>query len=365
MKAARLYFPDGTFAEGHSVGASGTAVGELCFNTGMTGYQEVFTDPSYRGQVMVTANVHIGNYGIRLSESESPRVQIAALVCREFSSTGSRYGSDGNLGAWLQEQGVVAIAGLDTRALVSNMRDLGPTNVLVTTEDLSPEQARQQLASVPSMEGLELSSSVSSQTSYDLGQTDATFRVALWDFGTKRSIVSLMADEGCLVRVFPYNSTPADFKAFGAHGLLLSNGPGDPGVMNAPVEGIRAALKEGLPVFGICMGHQLLGRALGLETHKMHHGHRGINHPVKNLETGHCEITAQNHGFALKREELIQHPEALLTHVNLNDGTVEGIRARNFNAFSVQYHPEAAAGPWDSRYLFRQFVERMKDGASR
>ena len=354
---AFVLLADGTFFEGLSVGVDGTSVGEICFNTGMTGYQEIFTDPSYKGQVMVMASAHIGNYGVESEENESAEVQIAGLVCRNFSELASRVrGNSRSLKNFMK--GSVVIANVDTRALVQHIRDFGAQNAVLTTE-LTVEEAQMRLQKAPNMEGLELCSTVSTKEPYTVGKADAEFNVATLDLGIKRSILRNLLSVGCRVTVYPYNTPFAVLSADEPDGYFLSNGPGDPAASPGVIDTVRDILASGKPTFGICLGHQMIALASGLSTYKMHNGHRGINHPVKNLRTGKGEITSQNHGFAVSIEDVAKDPRIELTHVHLNDGTVAGIRRLDLPAFSVQYHPEASPGPHDAHYLFDEFVALM------
>lgn len=354
---AFVLLADGTLFEGVSVGIDGTSVGEICFNTGMTGYQEIFTDPSYKGQIMVTATAHIGNYGVAPEENESLDVQIAGLVCRNFSELASRVrGGHTSLKQFMK--GSVVVAEVDTRALVQHIRDFGAQNAVVTTE-LTLEEASARLASAPDMEGLELCSVVSTKEPYTVGAHDAAFHVAALDLGVKRNILRNLVRVGCRVTVYPHNTPFEVLSADEPDGYFLSNGPGDPAASPAVIATVKELLASGKPTFGICLGHQMIALASGLSTYKMHNGHRGINHPVKNLHTGKGEITSQNHGFAVSMEDVKSAPNVALTHVHLNDGTVAGIRRTDVPAFSVQYHPEASPGPHDAQYLFDEFVALM------
>jgi carbamoyl-phosphate synthase small subunit len=357
---AILLLEDGTIFYGASVGKKGTATGEICFNTGMTGYQEIFTDPSYFGQIMVTTNAHIGNYGTLHDENESEGVKIAGLVVRNFSYDWSRPKGDSSLQDFLDKDGIIAITELDTRALVRHIRDKGAMNAIISTESDDIESLKAQLAEVPSMDGLELASKVTTKEPYFYGDESSPYKVSVLDVGVKKNILRNLASRGCYLKVFPSNSSFGQLMEWGPDGLFLSNGPGDPSAMPNVVQEVTKVLDSGLPVFGICLGHQLISEASGIETYKMHHGHRGINHPVKNLVTGKCEVTSQNHGFVVKREDVEANDDVEITHVHLNDNTVAGIAYKNKPIFSVQYHPEAAPGPHDSRYLFDQFIDNMK-----
>ena len=357
---AVLLLADGTTLHGRSIGAQGTTTGEICFNTGMTGYQEIYTDPSYYGQIIVNTTAHIGNYGVHSQESEAGRAMFAGLVCDRFSDTYSRQQAEGSLQAWLEQNGVPGIADVDTRALVRQIRQSGAQNALISTDVDRLADLHAQLAATPSMADLELSSRVSTRQPYRYGPADAGHTVAVLDLGIKRSILDNLAAAGLGALVFPAQTPFAELAQAGADAYFLSNGPGDPAAMPYAVETARQMQASGKPLFGICLGHQVLALANGAQTYKMHHGHRGLNHPVKNLITGRCEITSQNHGFAVSADSLAQCPDLELTHLNLNDNTVEGLHHLSGRAFSVQYHPEASPGPHDSRYLFEQFAGMIR-----
>lgn len=360
-KTAILLLDDGTVFHGWAVGSVGTATGEICFNTGMTGYQEIFTDPSYFGQLMVMTNVHIGNYGIHQSESESDSIKIAGLICRDFNIVPSRQLASKNIQEYFENHQLVGICGIDTRALVRKIRSKGAMNGIISSEELDIDVLKAKLKGVPSMEGLELASKVSTNTCYTIGDEDAPLRVAVLDFGVKKHILEYLAERGCYLKIFPGKTSLEEMKAFQPHGYFMSNGPGDPAAMDYAVDTAKAIMAEDQPLFGICLGHQLLALAAGIPTYKMHHGHRGINHPVKNLKTGKSEITSQNHGFGVSPEAIEANKDKVeVTHINLNDQTVEGIKIRGKKAFSVQYHPEASPGPHDAWYLFDDFVNLMR-----
>ncbi len=351
---------DGTVFKGTSIGKIGTTTGEICFNTGMTGYQEVFTDPSYYGQILIQTNVHIGNYGIHQTEIESESIKIAGLVCKQFNVPYSRKQADSTVQDYFALNNIVGIADIDTRELVLHVRSKGAMNAIISSEEKTVEQLLAELKSVPSMAGLELSSQVSTQQTYYLGnEADATKRVAVLDLGVKKNILRNLTQRGCYLAVFNGKTSFADMMKFKPDGFMISNGPGDPATMEYAVDTVKTILENNIPLFGICLGHQILAEANGLKTFKMHNGHRGLNHPVKNLLTGVCEITSQNHGFAVKADDINNNPNVEVTHINLNDHTIEGIRLKNKKAFSVQYHPEAAPGPHDANYLFDDFVTLM------
>lgn len=361
-QAAILLLADGHVFHGQSFGKTGTATGEICFNTGMTGYQEVFTDPSYTGQILIMNNVHVGNYGVRKADVESGSIKIRGLIARNLEEQFSRLMADeGDLDAYLKANNIVAIEGIDTRALVAHIRTKGAMNCIISTEIPDIELLKTELAKVPDMDGLELASTVSTQEEYELGDTHAPIKVAVLDFGVKQHILQCLVSRGAHVRVHPAKTPVSRLKEFNPNGYFISNGPGDPAAMPYAVTTVKEILQENKPVFGICLGHQLLALANDIPTFKMHHGHRGLNHPVKNIITGQCEITTQNHGFGVDPEAVRKHPNVEVTHVNLNDDSIEGIRLKDRPAFSVQYHPESTPGPHDSRYLFDRFLEMIKD----
>lgn len=359
-KPALLVLEDGTIFHGSSFGKIGTTSGELCFNTGMTGYQEVFTDPSYFGQVLIMNNVHIGNYGVMPADVESASVKIRGLIGRNLEERYSRIMATSSLQQYLEEQGIVAIEDVDTRALVTAVRTKGAMNCIISSEETNVEKLKAELAKVPSMGGLELASKVSTTEVYHLGDPQAKVRVAVLDFGVKKNILQCLADRGVYVRVHPARTTLAELNAFEPHGYFISNGPGDPAAMDYAIKTVKEIVATGKPTFGICLGHQLLALANDIPTFKMHHGHRGLNHPVRNVITGLCEITTQNHGFGVDPEAVRKAQNIEITHVNLNDESIEGIRLKDRPAFSVQYHPESTPGPFDSRYLFDDFVAMMQ-----
>ena len=359
-KPAVLLLADGTRFEGHAAGAIGVTTGEIAFNTGMYGYQEIFTDPSYHRQILVMATSHVGNYGVHDAEVESGRVQIAGLVTKNFSSIASRVGGAGTLQDYMVRDNVVGICDLDTRALVRHIRQSGAMNAIICSDGTDEAELKETLAAVPSMEGMELSSEVTCAEAHDapaLGE--AKCKVALLDLGVKTNIVRCLTERGCGVRVFPMSTSADEMLAWSPDGIMLSNGPGDPGAMEQTIETVKALVASGKPIFGICLGHQVLALSQGLKTVKMFNGHRGVNHPIKNLITGKAEITSQNHGFVVDRSSVDANEGVEVTHIHLNDETVAGISLKGLPVFSVQYHPEASAGPHDSRYLFDQFVESM------
>ncbi len=358
-KPALLILADGHVFNGMSFGKIGTATGEICFNTGMTGYQEVFTDPSYTGQVLIMNNVHIGNYGVKPTDVESSSVKIHGLIARNLEAQYSRHQANTDLNSYLIDNNIVAIDGIDTRALVAHIRTKGAMNCIISSEVTDVDQLKEMLKAVPNMDGLELASTVSTETEYELGDPTAAVKISVLDFGVKQYILQCLVSRGAHIRVHPAKTNFSRLKEFNPTGYFISNGPGDPAAMPYAVSTLKEILNEHKPVFGICLGHQLLALANDIPTFKMHHGHRGLNHPVKNIITGQCEITTQNHGFGVDPEAVRNHPNVEITHLNLNDESIEGIRLKDRPAFSVQYHPESTPGPHDSRYLFDRFVEMM------
>jgi carbamoyl-phosphate synthase small subunit len=356
---AVLLLDDGTAFFGKSCGVVGTATGEIAFNTAMTGYQEVFTDPSYLGQVLVMATSHIGNYGIHRNEIESDSCKVAGVIIKKFSEIASRADADGTLQDLLERDGITGICEIDTRALVRHIRQAGAMNCIISSEDTDVKSLAEKLKKVPSMDGLELSSRVACKEAYHFGDPAAEHRVAVLDFGVKKNILRCLADRGCYLKVFPLHASKEEILAFEPDGIMYTNGPGDPSAMPQTIALIKEMIETGIPGFGICLGHQLIGLSQGLKTEKMFNGHRGINHPIKNLITGKSEITSQNHGFVISHDSAKGNADVEVTHLHLNDGTIAGIRLKNRVVFSVQYHPEASAGPHDSRYLFDQFVQNI------
>lgn len=358
---AILLLEDGKVFHGQAAGKTGTTFGEICFNTGMTGYQEIFTDPSYFGQIIVATNVHIGNYGTTAEEVESDSIKIAGLVCKSFNEYHSRKRNSISLKEYFEKQSIVAIQGIDTRALVRYIRDKGAMNCIISSEELNIDKLKEKLKTVPSMEGLELSSKVSTKTPYFVGEANASLKIAVLDFGVKKNILRSLVERGCYLQVYPMKTTLQEMKKWNPDGFMITNGPGDPSVMINETNTVKEIIASGSPTFGICLGHQLIAQASGLTTYKMHKGHRGINHPVQNILTGKSEITSQNHGFGVKAEDVAKFKNIEVTHVNLNDKTIEGIRLKDKKVFSVQYHPEACPGPYDSRYLFDDFVAMVAE----
>ena len=357
---AVLLLEDGTVYHGKAAGKIGTTTGEICFNTGMTGYQEIFTDPSYFGQIMVTTNAHIGNYGIHQDEIESGNIKIAGLVCKNFNIAYSRKKSDTSIQDYFQDENIVGISDVDTRSLVRHIRDKGAMNAIISSEILDIDRLKEKLTTVPSMDGLELSSQVSTKEAYEYGNEHAGLRVAVLDLGVKKNILRSFDERGVYSKVFPAKTTFAEMEKWKPDGYFISNGPGDPSAMPYAVKTVKEILTADKPLFGICLGHQLLALANDIRTMKMFNGHRGLNHPVKNIIINHCEVTSQNHGFGVIPEDVQNSEQVEITHLNLNDQSIEGIRVKGKKAFSVQYHPESSPGPHDSRYLFDDFVGMLK-----
>ncbi|MDR6734287.1 MULTISPECIES: glutamine-hydrolyzing carbamoyl-phosphate synthase small subunit [unclassified Sphingobacterium] len=358
---AILVLEDGTVYHGKAAGKIGTTTGEICFNTGTTGYQEIFTDPSYFGQIMVTTNAHIGNYGIDEDDTESNHIQIAGLVCKNYNINYSRKMADESIQSYFEEGNLVGISDVDTRSLVRHIRDKGAMNAIISSETLDVEALKRQLAEVPSMDGLELSSKVTTAEPYFFGNENASLRVAVLDLGIKKNILRNFEARDVYTKVFPAKTTFEEMEQWNPDGYFISNGPGDPAPMDYAIETVKAILNANKPMFGICLGHQILALANGIRTSKLHNGHRGINHPVKNIIANRCEITSQNHGFGVVAEDIENSDCVEVTHVNLNDQSIEGIRIKGQKAFSVQYHPESSPGPHDSRYLFDDFVALIKN----
>lgn len=361
MGKAILLLEDGTVFHGRAAGKTGTTTGEICFNTGMTGYQEIFTDPSYYGQVCIMTPSHIGNYGAHPNEVESENIKISALVCKNFSSFASRYGNIESLQKYFERDNKVGISNVDTRALVRYIRQKGAMNCIISSDNLDVEDLKKQLSKVPSMDGLELSSKVCTRDAYFVGDETSSHKVALIDFGVKKNIIRCLVERGAYVKVYPMDASLEDIINWEPDGILLSNGPGDPSVMESSINLVKKLVETNIPIFGICLGHQILGLSQGLKTVKMHNGHRGVNHPIKNLITGKCEVTSQNHGFVISADSINSNKNISVTHVHLNDQTVAGISIKNKKVFSVQYHPEASPGPHDSRYLFDEFIQNIKE----
>jgi len=358
---AILVLEDGTVFHGKAAGKIGTTTGEICFNTGTTGYQEIFTDPSYFAQIMVTTNAHIGNYGIDGDDEESGKIQIAGLVCKNYNINYSRKMADQSIQMYFEEGNLVGISDIDTRSLVRHIRDKGAMNAIISSENLEIESLKAELAKVPSMAGLELSSKVSTTEPYYYGDESASTKIAVLDLGIKKNILRNFDARQVYAKVFPAKTSFAEMEQWNPDGYFISNGPGDPSAMDYAIATVKEILAADKPMFGICLGHQILALANDIRTRKMHNGHRGINHPVKNIIANKCEITSQNHGFGVVAEDIENSDVVEITHVNLNDNSIEGIRVKGKKAFSVQYHPESSPGPHDSRYLFDDFIAMIKD----
>ena len=358
---AIVLLEDGTVFFGKSVGISGTSFGEICFNTGMTGYQEIFTDPSYFGQIMVTTNAHIGNYGTHNADNQSDSIKIAGLICKNFSFNFSRYGQTSDLLSFFKNQNKLVVSNFDTRALVKYIRENGAMNALITTELNKIDILKKKLKKIPSMKGMELVSKVSTKKPYFFGNPKSRFKVAAIDLGIKKSILKNLANQDIYVKVFPYNTNFSDIEKWKPNGYFLSNGPGDPEPLVLVQELAKKIIEKNYPLFGICLGHQIIALANSIPTFKMFNGHRGINNPVINHQTGKGEITSQNHGFAVDRKILESDPNIIITHSHLNDNTVAGLKMKHKKCFSVQYHPEAAPGPNDANYLFTNFKKMLSN----
>ncbi len=367
MKAL-IALEDGTTFEGTAFAGAGETAGEIVFNTGMSGYQEVLTDPSYKGQIITMTYPLIGNYGVNDEDMESAGIHASAFLIKEYCATPSNFRATDNLGAFLDRHGILGIEGIDTRALTRHIRLAGAMKGVVSTEDLDPESLTAKAKASPGLVGRDLVSTVTCQAPYawtangpqpadGFAGTGPGPRILVYDFGLKYNQLRLLAERGCDLLVVPAHTDAAAALAFGPDGVFLSNGPGDPAAVPEVIATIRELLGQ-RPMFGICLGHQLLGLALGGKTYKLKFGHRGANQPVKDLTTGKVEITSQNHGFCVDADSL-PADEVEVTHVNLNDGSVEGLRHRRLAAFSVQYHPENAPGPHDSIYLFDRFLETV------
>jgi carbamoyl-phosphate synthase small subunit len=359
-ETAVLLLQDGSVHYGKAFGKLGTTTGEICFNTGMTGYQEVFTDPSYFGQILIMNSVHIGNYGVKDSDVESGSVKIRGLIGRNLEEQFSRKLAIGSLNDYLKQNNIVCIEGVDTRGLVTHVRVKGAMNCIISSTVTDLDLLRDELAKTPSMDGLELASFVSTDHEYEAGDEGSAIRIAILDYGIKQHIIQSLVARGARVKVFPAKTELNRLKEFNPDGYFISNGPGDPAAMDYAVQTVKEILNDNKPLFGICLGHQLLALANDIPTFKMHHGHRGLNHPVKNIISGRCEITTQNHGFGIDPASVKKSEHIEVTHINLNDDSIEGIRLKNRPAFSVQYHPESTPGPHDSRYLFDEFLEMIR-----
>jgi len=356
-KKAILLLEDGRVFNGFSFGHIGETTGEVCFNTGMSGYQEILTDPSYCKQIVTMTSPHIGNYGINSEDIESKNIQVSGFVIKEETEIPSNWRSELSVGYYLDDQKIVGIQNVDTRALTRHIRDNGAMNGIISSIDVDTKSLKSKLNKIPSMEGLDLAKVVTTKKNYKWSKHSKPYKVAAIDYGIKLNILRLLDKHNCEVTVFPAHISADEIIKFDPDGVFLSNGPGDPSAVTYGIKMVKSLLGK-KPIFGICLGHQILALALGAKTFKLKFGHRGINHPVRNNETGIIEITSQNHGFAVDLDSLPDNVES--THINLNDNTSEGIKCKDIPAFSVQYHPESSPGPHDSRYLFKQFIDMMK-----
>ncbi|UOF94377.1 MAG: glutamine-hydrolyzing carbamoyl-phosphate synthase small subunit [Bacteroides sp.] len=359
--SALLMLEDGTILYGKGGGAKGISTGELCFNTGLTGYQEIFTDPSYFGQILVTTHIHIGNYGTINSDNESNNVNISGLICKKYEKMCFRNKTDLSLDEFLIHNNIIVIHDIDTRNLVKIIRNKGAMNCLIAYGiQLNLPLYKKMLNSIPKMEGQELASKITTKSIYYYGNIKSEYRVAVLDLGIKNSILKNLSNNDIYMKVFPAKSSFEEMEKWNPDGYFISNGPGDPSSMEYAIKNVTKIINSNKVVFGICLGYQLIALSMGIKTYKMCNGHRGVNHPVKNLENGLSEITTQNHGFAIDYESAISNKNCIITHINLNDNTIEGFKIKNKPVFSVQYHPESSPGPNDSLYLFKQFLNLLK-----
>jgi len=357
-KPAKLILENGKVFSGFSLGKIGQSAGEVCFNTGMTGYQEILTDPSYSGQLITMTYPHIGNYGINEEDIESNRIYAKGFIVKEACEIPSNFRSTDNIDQYLRKHHIVGIQGIDTRYLTRIIRNEGAMNAIISSKELNENKLKNKLNKHPSMNGLDLAKVVSCKKRYSWNNIYKGYKIAAIDYGIKHNILRLLASHGCRIEVFPANSSIDDILSFNPDGIFLSNGPGDPAAVSYGINVVKKLLKMDFPIFGICLGHQILSLALGAKTYKLKFGHRGCNHPVKNIFNNTVEITSQNHGFSIDINSLPSNIK--VTHTSLNDQTIEGIECDDFKAFSVQYHPEASPGPHDSRYLFEKFIRLIK-----
>jgi len=356
-KLTKLVLENGKVFTGSSFGYTGESIGEICFNTGMTGYQEILTDPSYCGQLVTMTQPHIGNYGINQEDLENNNIQVSGFIIKQETIDPSNHRSTDSIGNYLKQNKIVGIQGIDTRMLTRIIRSEGAMNAIISNKDTNEKLLLNKLAKAPNMSGLDLAKVVTCKKQYILRNKKSKFQVVAIDYGIKKNIIRLLKDSGCHVIVVPANTTTKRILSLNPDGIFLSNGPGDPAAVNYGIKTVQELL--GIkPIFGICLGHQILALALGGETYKLKFGHRGCNHPVKNLLNGKIEITSQNHGFSVKENSLPKNVKT--THLSLNDETVEGLYCKKHSAFSVQYHPESSPGPHDSRYLFKNFTNLME-----
>lgn len=359
-----LLLEDGTLFRGELAAASDNvpAVAEVVFTTNMSGYQEVFTDPSYQGQIVVMTSPMIGNYGVNPEDPESPGAQVAGVIVRELSKSFSNWRAEGDLGSYLKKAKIPVLEGVDTRRLTRHLRTVGSLRGVIGAGTTPDKAALAALDACPSMEGLDLATVVSTKESYEWGNPKAKSHIVAYDFGIKRNILRLFEENDCHITVVPSETTAEEVLALKPDGVFLSNGPGDPAAVDYAPKAVKSIADAGVPIFGICLGHQILALTYGAETTKMPYGHRGGNHPVKDMRSGKVLITSQNHGFAVQgtETEIPGAPDLEVTHINLNDGTIEGLKHRTRPVFAVQYHPEAAPGPHDARPLFNEFMETVR-----
>ena len=355
---ANILLENGLFLKGKSLGYRGITGGELCFNTSMTGYQEILTDPSYSGQIINMTYPHIGNYGVNSEDVESNKIQCSGFIVKQASDFPSNYRSEGSLDSYLKENQIVGIQDVDTRMITRIIRDEGAMNAVISTNNLNRDEMQKYLGLIPNMDGLDLAQNVSCDNSYIFNpNSNKKYKIAAFDFGIKTNILRILDSKDCEIKVFPAKANKDEILNYRPDGIFLSNGPGDPAACTYAIQTVKSLL--GIrPIFGICLGHQILALALGAKTFKLKFGHRGCNHPVKNLQSEIIEITSQNHGFSVLDEELPK--DIQITHTNLNDGTIEGILCEKYDAFSVQYHPESSPGPHDSKYLFNIFLKLIQ-----